>query len=401
MQFTRSDPQRVDLYNRMSMYVLVLIEPLVAVSLVGNIAVETPSYVLAILVALFIVHGAACFVLLRASLRHRLADGPQPDLQRIVAGVITVVGIVLVQVWRDYLVLPTTDTPFLGYFAVLALLFFYGGTLSAGLTARAGRWLALAGFVTLVSVSLLGGHVPDSQPAVTAVIIWSVVAVFMASTFPTFVWISRVLFELDRSRQAETRLAIAEERLRFGRDLHDVLGRNLSVIALKSELATRVAHTDPDEAAEQMEEVRQVAESSLKEVRDVVRGYRSTDLDAELAGSRAVLEAAGVHCTITGSAAGLPAAVQSALAWVVREGTTNVLRHSDATSCELSLGRDGSAVMLTMENDGVRSAHRRSGGSGLIGLRERLEAAGGTLIAEVRPGRRYRLTAMVETSELE
>lgn len=145
-----------------------------------------------------------------------------------------------------------------------------------------------------------------------------------------------------------------------------------------------------------MEEVRQIAESSLKEVRDVVRGYRATDLDAELAGSQAVLEAAGVRCTITGTGTGLPAPVQAALAWVVREGTTNVLRHSDATECELTLGSDGNAVMLSMENDGVRSAHRRSGGTGLIGLRERLESAGGTLTAEVRPGRRYRLTASID-----
>lgn len=401
MQLTRTDPQRVDLYNRASMYVLVLVEPLAAVSLVGNIAVETPSYVLTILVALFVVHSIACFVLLRASLRYRLADGPRPDVQRAVAGVITFVGVVLTQAWRDYLVLPTTDTPYLGYFIAMVLLFFYGGTLTAGMAARQGRWVALGGFVTLLAFSLIGGHVPDSRPAMITAVIWSAVAVFLASTFPTFVWISRVLFELDRSRQTETRLAIAEERLRFARDLHDVLGRNLSVVALKSELASRVARTDPEEAAGQMEEVRQIADSSLKEVRDVVRGYRATDLDAELAGSRAVLEAAGVRCTITGTGAELPAPVQSALAWVVREGTTNVLRHSDATHCELSLGRDGATAMLTMENDGVRSAHRRSGGSGLIGLRERLESAGGTLTAEVRPGRRYRLTAMVETGELE
>lgn len=396
MQFTRSDPQRVDLYNRLSMYVLVLMEPLLVLLLISNITVPTPDYVLTALTALAIAHSIACFMLLRASLRYRLADGPRPDVQRIVAGVITLIGIVLVQVWRDYLVMPTVDTPYLGYYALVALLFFYGGTLTAGVSGRTGRWIGLGGYLGLIAIGLLGGHVPDSRAALISVVIWSGVAVFMASTFPTFVWISRVLWELDRSRQSETRLAIAEERLRFARDLHDVLGRNLSVVALKSELATRVAFTDPQEAAGQMEEVRQIAESSLKEVRDVVRGYRATDLDAELAGSRAVLEAAGVRCTITGTGAGLPAPVQSALAWVVREGTTNVLRHSDATECDLTLGSDGDAVTLSMENDGVRSAHRRSGGSGLIGLRERLESAGGTLTAEVRPGRRYRLTAVID-----
>ncbi len=396
MEFTRSDPQRVDLYNRLSMYALVVVEPLAAVSLVSNIAVETPSYVLAIIPTLFVVHAVACFLLLRAGLRHRLAGGPPPGVHRVVAGVITAIGLILAQLWSDYLVLPTTDTPHLGYWVALVLLFFYGGTMTAGMSARQGRWVGLSGFAALLAFGLLGGHVPDSRSAAVATVVWSIAAVFLASTFPTFVWISRVLHELERSRQTETRLAVAEERLRFARDLHDVLGRNLSVVALKSELATRLARADPAEAAGQMEEVRQIAESSLKEVRDVVRGYRATDLDAELAGSQAVLEAAGVRCTITGTGTGLPAPVQAALAWVVREGTTNVLRHSDATECELTLGSDGNAVMLSMENDGVRSAHRRSGGTGLIGLRERLESAGGTLTAEVRPGRRYRLTASID-----
>jgi two-component system sensor histidine kinase DesK len=204
-----------------------------------------------------------------------------------------------------------------------------------------------------------------------------------------------VMWELDRSRQVQARLAVAEERLRFARDLHDTLGRNLSVVALKSELAARLARRQDTGAVAEMEEVREIAERSLKEVREVVRGYRAIDLDAELAGSQSVLRAAGVWCEVTGTGADLPPAVQAAVAWVVREGTTNVLRHSDATRCDITVRRAAGNVTLTMENDGVAARRRPSGGTGLVGLTERLREAGGTLQGEDLPDGRYRLTVDV------
>ncbi len=209
-------------------------------------------------------------------------------------------------------------------------------------------------------------------------------------------WILSVLRELEQARDVQARLAVAEERLRFGRDLHDVLGRNLSVIALKSELAVQLARRERPEAVEQMVEVQRIARESQGEVRDVVRGYRTADLDTELAGALSVLRAAGVDCRVHGdAAAALPAEAQSVLAWVVREGTTNVLRHGDARHCAIRLRAcpDGAAV-LTMENDGVDD--RPTGrGSGIDGLRERLTAVDGTLTAERRTGGVFRLTAEV------
>ncbi|WP_129664549.1 sensor histidine kinase [Phytoactinopolyspora endophytica] len=397
MTFTGDGARRVDQYNRISMYALVLTEPLLALGLVGNIATDTPGYVLTTLFGLGVVHTVAVFMLLRASFRYRLAEGPRPDIYRVVAGVITLIFLITLQAWREYLLRPDSDMPHLGYVALTVALTYYGGTLAAGMTARQGRWVAVAGLATLISFGWAGGHVPSDAPATTTAVIWAAVAVLLGSTFPTFVWISRVLLELDRSRQTQARLAVAEERLRFARDLHDVLGRNLSVVALKSELTSKLVRRDPDEAARQADEVRQLAESSLKEVRDVVRGYRATDLEAELAGSRSVLEAAGVRCAITSlyDGADLPADVQTTLAWVVREGTTNVLRHSDAAHCTITLGRDGDTVMLTMENDGVRRAPTSPEGSGLAGLRERVRAGGGTLTAGSRPGDRFRLAAMI------
>ncbi|MGW2386498.1 sensor histidine kinase [Streptomyces sp. NPDC001658] len=228
---------------------------------------------------------------------------------------------------------------------------------------------------------------------------------FLAFTSVFSVWLLDVVYELDAGRETRARLAVAEERLRFGRDLHDVIGRNLAVIALKSELAVRLARRGREEAVDQMTEVQRIAQESQREVRDVVRGYREADLDVELAGAQGVLTAAGIRCEVTGEAAGLPAEVQSALGWVVREATTNVLRHGDAERCVVAVRVAEGRVVLTVENDGVSGgvvgASGASGsggsgsGSGLAGLRERLAAVDGTLEAgPVRDGV-FRLVAKV------
>jgi signal transduction histidine kinase len=241
-------------------------------------------------------------------------------------------------------------------------------------------------------------------------------------------WTLSVLWEAERAREIEARLAVAEERLRFGRDLHDVLGRNLSVISLKSELAVQLARRGRPEAVEQMIEVQRIAQESQREVRAVVRGYREADLGAELAGARGVLTAAGIECEVRAETAGLPAQVQSALGWVVREATTNVLRHGDASRCAVGLGMLEGHVVLTVENDGVTgpggtaAAGRAAGvdgdgpgdggsgggpggsgygpcgsggGSGLAGLRERLAAVDGSLEAGAVGEGRFRVVARV------
>ncbi|MGW3203634.1 sensor histidine kinase [Streptomyces sp. NPDC001135] len=208
-------------------------------------------------------------------------------------------------------------------------------------------------------------------------------------------WTLSVLWEAERAREIEARLAVAEERLRFGRDLHDVLGRNLSVISLKSELAVQLARRGRPEAVEQMIEVQRIAQESQREVRAVVRGYREADLGAELTGAQGVLTAAGIDCEVSAETTGLPAEVQSALGWVVREATTNVLRHGDAGCCTLRLRVLQGRAVLTVENDGLPGTPDGGGGSGLTGLRERLAAVGGTLEAGAVSEARFRLVAEV------
>ncbi|MFF4409662.1 sensor histidine kinase [Streptomyces sp. NPDC001262] len=214
-------------------------------------------------------------------------------------------------------------------------------------------------------------------------------------------WMLAIVWEVDAAREIQARLAVAEERLRFSRDMHDVMGRNLAVIALKSELAVQLGRRGSPAALEQMAEVQRIAQESQREVREVVRGYREADLHTELEGARGVLSAAGIECRIDGSGSDrLPAPVQSALGWVVREATTNVLRHAEATRCAVRLRvvDAGARAVLVIENDGVRDggpAPAGKGGSGIAGLRERLAVLGGTLVAG--PGDRgtFRLTAEI------
>ncbi|MFJ8793398.1 sensor histidine kinase [Streptomyces sp. NPDC102462] len=277
----------------------------------------------------------------------------------------------------------------------VCVLTFGAGTIPLGMRDRRRVLALVAGFAVgagLVVLSL-GAPGPAALLSFLAILFG---AGLLAFTCIFSVWLLNAVYELDAARETRTRLAVAEERLRFGRDLHDVLGRNLSVIALKSELAVQLARRERPEAVEQMIEVQRIAHESQREVRDVVRGYREADLTVELHGAQGVLTAAGIDCEMTGEATGLPADVQSALGWVVREATTNVLRHGNAVRCRVDLGTRDGHVVLTVENDGRSGApDTAGGGSGLAGLRERLAAVDGTLEADAVGADGFRLVAEV------
>lgn len=207
-------------------------------------------------------------------------------------------------------------------------------------------------------------------------------------------WLWQVVRAAEEGREARARLAVTEERLRFARDLHDLVGHRLSAIAVKSELAGKLAAVADARAAGEIAEVRRLARESLRDIRAAVRGYRTLDLAAELRSVRAVLEADGVRCELDMPPADLPEDLGTLLAWVVREGTTNVLRHSAATRCAIGLTvRDGQ-VVLTMSNDGAGRGEGKPG-SGLAGLAERVAALGGVLRAGPGEEGEFLLTATV------
>ena len=204
--------------------------------------------------------------------------------------------------------------------------------------------------------------------------------------------------QLSQAREQIARLAVGEERLRFARDLHDLLGHSLSVIALKSELAGRLIKTTPGLAANEVEDIEQVARDALREVRDAVAGYRQPSLSAELAGAREALTAAGIELRAEGEHMPLPPAVEAVLAWALREGITNVMRHSQAKRCTVRIfKKDGSAAVEVVD-DGRGGTPEP--GSGLHGLRERVLERGGTLTAEPLPHEGFRLRVTVPLPEV-
>src|ERR1700674_3036124 len=195
--------------------------------------------------------------------------------------------------------------------------------------------------------------------------------------------------QLSLAREQIARLAVGEERLRFARDLHDLLGHSLSVIALKSELAGRLIKSAPGLAAHEVEDIETVARQALREVREAVAGYRQPTLAAELAGANEALAAAGIEYHVDQDHTPLPPAVEAVLAWTVREGVTNVMRHSQAKRCAIRITNQDGRATVEVVDDGRGGTLQP--GSGLRGLRERVLERGGTLTAEPLPHEGFRL----------
>jgi two-component system sensor histidine kinase DesK len=205
-------------------------------------------------------------------------------------------------------------------------------------------------------------------------------------------------------RMAQEEIAVRrvdEERLRFARDLHDLLGHDLSVISLKAQLARRLMDRDPEVALRELADVEQVARTALTQVREAVSGYRQPALASELAGARSALGAAGIACTVEHADVALPPSREAVLAWGVREATTNVIRHSDARHCEIRIVVAGEEATLAVTDDGhAESANGDGDGTGLRGLAERAAAAGGHMDAGPRPEGGYELQMRVPLSAL-
>ncbi|MDT3726822.1 sensor histidine kinase [Streptomyces sp. DSM 41972] len=388
----KSTPAKVETYTRWSFYLIALSEPLVVgVTALGQVEARLAL----LLMAPVLVHVALAVVLVSRALDWTCGRRPQPLRLLWALGVATAVLAVadLALAQRG----PGGEDTRTVLGAACGATVTYGvGMMALAMKERRRVVRLVVGFgAGAVLVTLLLG-----MPVLGSLTIGTFLTAFggfIAATSCFSVWLLNAVYALDEARETRARLAVAEERLRFGRDLHDVMGRNLAVIALKSELAVQLARRERPEAVEQMIEVQRIAQESQREVREVVRGYRRADLEAELSGARGVLRAAGIDCEVSGETDGLPAEVQSALGWVVREATTNVLRHGDAKTCTVTVRRPEGGVVLTVRNDGAAAPHgsSRAGGTGLAGLRERLSDVGGTLDAGEAGDGEFRLVAEV------
>ena len=249
----------------------------------------------------------------------------------------------------------------------------------------------------------LTGHV-DSENFLVNLLPTVLVGVGMVGLRRQFV----LTAELAQAREEVAQLAASEERLRLARDLHDLTGQSLSMITLKSELAAKLLRRlpdggDRDRALAQTEEVAAVSRQTLHDIREAISGYRRPTLAVEIITARSALESAGItthdDAELTLLSGTFDPDVEAALAWCLREAATNVIRHSGARNCHVSLARRAGRLCLEVRDDGPGSgpgpgARPAGGGTGLRGMSERLSPLGGHL--EVRPSERgFQLIASV------
>lgn len=201
--------------------------------------------------------------------------------------------------------------------------------------------------------------------------------------------------ELDEASTELAQLAVAQERLRFARDLHDLLGLSLSAITLKGELAHRLLYKYPAQARGELGEILDIARRALADVRSVAGGYQDLSLEQECQSAESALSASNIDVRLSADYQDLPPAVRTVLGAVLREGATNVLRHSKAEQCDILIARTADAVTLDIVNDGIvddAPAPARQGGSGTHNVSERVAALNGSVSSGVEEdGRHYRL----------
>lgn len=248
-------------------------------------------------------------------------------------------------------------------------------------------------YATAALVSLR--NVKEIWLGLAAVLLWLTGVALVLQSSPAF-WISggistifvglisiyrvqeiRMRGRLELAQSEVERLAKIAERERIARDLHDLLGHTLSLIVLKSEVASKFADIDPARAASEIRDVERISRDALAQVRAAVRGYRSAGIDAELEHARDTLRAAGITVHCAASPLCLPASQEGVLVLALREAVTNIVRHSSARSCNIRLAPEEQAVELHIADDGRGS--NAGEGFGLSGMRERVEAMGGTL----------------------
>ncbi len=264
---------------------------------------------------------------------------------------------------------------------------------AAGFAAYVGRALVqrmawMAGILAAFLVEIVALGYPIFIGAITSII---VVAVFFGNHF--FSESTRKRAELKLSHDEVRRLAALAERERIGRDLHDLLGHTLSLVALKSELAGKLIDRDVHAARREIDEVTRVSREALAQVRRAVTGIRAAGLGAELASARLMLESDGVAFRYAIGDASLSAEVETVLALAVREAITNILRHARAGTADVSLEVRGDEAVLVVSDDGRGSDVMP--GNGLTGMRERIEALGGSLRVDSQAGRGTRLELRV------
>lgn len=240
----------------------------------------------------------------------------------------------------------------------------------------------------LFTIAVLVAHVIECELMSVSLYVAALTGLLCVATcVGNLFWIEtyRKNAQLRMSQEEIRRLATLAERERIGRDLHDLLGHTLSMIAIKSELAEKLAGRDVESAAREIAEVKNIAREALKEVRMAVSGFRAAELEGELAAARALLGSSGVELTTPRLDSALPPEVENSVAMIVREAVTNIHRHAGARHAAIEIRSDAGSVVLVVRDDGKGGIVRR--GNGLSGIGERVSQLAGTLEIKSAPGK--------------
>lgn len=401
--------QQLRRYMLGSFYVLYLMMPMMVAAF--SLRMDLPARIAVPFLVLFALHCAACVLTMQIEVNHVVDGVPARSWPRILLAVTTVTTVAVAlwamrpadggdlwPIWPAALILilaACAVTPIMSNLQA-----FWVSALIAVLAMSAAWWfgfwaeLPAAARASALTISL---GIPSF-----------LVSVVMLYTGRWSVVLLRSVQDQANLDGMRADLAVAEERLRIARDLHDLLGRTLTAVALKSDLAAALADAGENQrAAEESRAIHDLADDSLADLRGVLAGYRKADLPTELAGARALLRSAGVETRIIGGNRVVPSAASEALSWVLREAATNIVRHSAATEATLKLHVEPNQATLTVTNDGVsRAAETQSSlavtggtaGSGLVGLRARLASIGGTLEVSRLGGGQFVVTANVPIS---
>lgn len=259
----------------------------------------------------------------------------------------------------------------------------FAGT--AGGMRRAFSIIGIVLLILLVEMKLLG----------LSPLLWWWSAVFtivVGAVNAHFAQVGRAHFRLRMAQDEIEHLAKVAERERIARDLHDVLGHTLSLIILKSELASKLADRDPQRARDEIRDVERISREALSEVRQAVRGYRA-GLQQEIDGAAEILRAASIELTAKVEPVPLAPGQEAILALALREAVTNVVRHSGAARCTIELRRSAEAISLIVADDGRGGA--QTDGAGISGMRERIAALGGRVLRDGSRGTTLTITLPV------
>lgn len=266
-----------------------------------------------------------------------------------------------------------------------ALYFIYAASFAGGLERPASALSVICGLLAVVAAVTWVFHLPIYFGLYIGVL---TAAIGLVNFY--YGQQHRARKRLQRAEEEIQMLAQIAERERIARDLHDVLGHTLSVIVLKSELASKLADADPARAVSEIRDVERISRDALVQVRATIQGYHSRSLQAEAQQAAAALEAAGVAVQFDFASTEIPAAHEGVLALALREAVTNVIRHASATSCTLRLAMVPGGCQLEIRDNGC--GRLTPEGVGLSGMRRRVEALGGRLQREAAAGTRLLIT---------